>query len=68
MPDPAPVACASCGRTPRADEAGAAGAPGRAPFTWSLETGDGRVSHRCPECTRGNARSIEAKLDDHWWE
>ncbi|OYN98898.1 hypothetical protein CGZ94_07505 [Enemella evansiae] len=68
MTDPAaarPAVCAGCGRTPRADEGGA---PTRPPWTWSNETEGGRQLVRCPDCTRTHARSIEARLDESWWD
>jgi len=52
-----PVACARCGR-----QAGAA------PATWSAAPGPDGLVLLCDACTREHLRSIEARLDEQWWE
>ena len=52
-----PVVCAGCGQ--QADEA---------PPTWSSAVGPDGVSRLCDLCTREHLRSIEARLDEQWWE
>ena len=51
------VACARCGR--RADDP---------PATWSSEVGPHGLTRLCDTCTREHLRSIEARLDERWWE
>ena len=57
--------CSLCGRAadPERD--------GDPPVTWCadvVETADGPgMRYVCPDCTRRFVRSIEAKLDQHWW-
>lgn len=57
------VSCSGCGRTPPG---------GRLPLDWSVSLdirGDDQVRRvLCAECTRTHARSIEAKLDEDFWE
>jgi hypothetical protein len=53
--------CARCGAMAEAPADGL-------PHGWSLATSDRGLDRLCPECTRTNIRSIEAKLPEEWWE
>ena len=52
-----PVVCARCGRSADA-----------APPTWSSSTGTDGLTRLCEVCSREHLRSIEARLDEQWWE
>jgi hypothetical protein len=53
--------CERCGTSGDAPEDGM-------PADWSLDMTDRGVTYLCRTCTRDNVRSIEAKLDQEWWE
>jgi cell wall assembly regulator SMI1 len=38
------------------------------PATWSSSAGPDGLTHLCDGCTRQHLRSIEARLDEQWWE
>lgn len=46
---------------------GRCGASEEAPVDWSASTGPAGRESLCPDCTRENLRSIEARLDETWW-
>ena len=54
---PEPVVCARCGRQAEA-----------VPATWSSASRPDGVTRLCDGCTRRHLRSIEARLDERWWE
>ena len=51
------VSCARCGRRATV-----------VPATWSWEAGPEGLLRLCDTCTREHLRSIEARLDERWWE
>lgn len=57
--------CSICGRVADPVE------DGDPPMTWCADIVETHGGHRtrwvCAECTRHHVRSIEAKLDKHWW-
>jgi hypothetical protein len=59
----APPTCSSCGRVANRD------VDGDPPLAWSLELGpDRRRRWTCELCSRRYVRSIEAKLDEQYWD
>lgn len=56
-----PVVCSGCGGV---------ASPALPAWQWSNETDPqtGRRSSLCPACTREHSRSIEARLDESWWD
>jgi hypothetical protein len=54
-------ACARCGAVERVPDGGL-------PEGWSILTEPNGLRYLCTACVRANARSIEAKLPEEWWE
>ena len=52
------LVCARCGQQ----------AQGGDTATWSTATGPEGTTRLCGACTREHLRSIEARLDEQWWE
>jgi hypothetical protein len=62
---PVDVCCQQCGRRPDPETPTAGNG---LPWTWSFSTDDRqRRTVLCQDCTRQNARNIEARLDEDWW-
>ena len=38
------------------------------PLSWSVQRGPDGAGELCDRCTREHLRSIEARLDESWWE
>jgi hypothetical protein len=53
-----PIVCALCGTAAPADPP---------PLSWSVSQQDGVRQWTCERCARDNIRSIEGRLDQHWW-